>query len=255
MSKVLRALDISEQNHQAMQQASYYHSHPEREEPAATNKLAVTTLLLLPGLFAAFYSSYDSYQSKLASWLSSNQPQVVEVTAPFAYSELPSLQFGDLTPTYDVIVADVAVETPPVSATPETNVIRNEAEAIVPDVKEQDAPLLDNLDLSELSPELALRIESALGNELEPVANANSELSNLAQQGDKWQGKLPALNFQTHVYSSNAAKRWVKVNGAEYNEGDWISERILLEKIEQNSCQILFDGERIDVPALYDWQG
>lgn len=255
MSKVLRALDISEQNHQAMQQASHYYSHPESEGPAATNRLAVVTLLLLPGLFATIYSSYDSYQSKLASWLSSNQPQVVDVTAPFAYSELPFPQFGDLTPTYDVVVADVAVETQSAPDTSNALFVQKEAEAITPDVKEQDAPLLDNIDLSELSPELALRIESALGNELEPVANANSGLSNLAQQGDKWQGKLPALNFQTHVYSSNAAKRWVKVNGAEYNEGDWISKRILLEKIEQNSCQILFDGERIDVPALYDWQG
>jgi general secretion pathway protein B len=63
------------------------------------------------------------------------------------------------------------------------------------------------------------------------------------------------MNFETHVYSSNPNKRWVKVNGNEFIEGDWITERVRLVKIEQQSCQISFNGETIQVPALYDWKG
>ncbi|MDN3684261.1 general secretion pathway protein GspB [Vibrio sinaloensis] len=61
--------------------------------------------------------------------------------------------------------------------------------------------------------------------------------------------------FQTHVYSSNPNKRWVKVNGTEFSEGDVIAQGVVLERIEQNLCQLRFEGEVIEVPALYDWQG
>tara|TARA_Y100001956_G_scaffold82452_1_gene103393 strand:- start:1061 stop:1828 length:768 start_codon:yes stop_codon:yes gene_type:complete len=255
MSKVLKALDVSEQHHQAMQKTPHYSQHHGGEKASVTNKSAVATLVLLPGLLAALYSSYDSYQDKLVSWLTTNQPRVIEVETPFVYSELPYPKFGDLTPTYEIVMADTALDNPLELEEPSVKPVVDEVDSQPSEVVTQEESLLGNLDLSELSPELALRIESALGGDQATASESNTELSNLAQQGDKWQGKLPALNFQTHVYSSNVAKRWVKVNGTEYNEGDWITDRIKLEKIEQNGCQIRFDDELIDIPALYDWQG
>jgi general secretion pathway protein B len=80
-------------------------------------------------------------------------------------------------------------------------------------------------------------------------------VSNLAQDAQQWYGKLPALNFQTHVYSSKESKRWVKINGTEYGQGDWINDDLQLVAIEQQSCLVRFKGEEIEIPALYDWQG
>jgi len=63
------------------------------------------------------------------------------------------------------------------------------------------------------------------------------------------------MNFQTHVYSSDFKKRWVKINNIEYSEGDWIDNETRLEKIEQQTCLIRFKQSLIEVPALYDWKG
>ena len=113
--------------------------------------------------------------------------------------------------------------------------------------------MLKGLDLSGLPPEIALRVESALESN-ETISQAN-QASDLAVNSRDWQGRLPPLNFQTHVYSSNPNKRWVKVNGTEYREGDWISDNIQLQNIDSQHSTITFNGSEIQVPALYDWKG
>ncbi len=255
MSNVLKALDLSEQSHQATQQGGVYPNSLNLPQEVKTSKSAIVALVCLPALLTAAYGIYESYQDKVSSRGNDNQPQVIQVDTPFEYAELPYPEFTNLTPTYDVQVAEVINVPEPVREMSSPSFDKTEVTPDISETLKQEESLLGNLDLSELSPELAMRIENALGDETDLEAPSSSQVSNLAQQGDKWQGRLPALNFQTHVYSSNKTKRWVKVNGTEYNQGDWITDRIQLERIEQNSCLIRFDGESIEVPALYDWQG
>ncbi|MEZ8105438.1 general secretion pathway protein GspB [Vibrio cortegadensis] len=138
-----------------------------------------------------------------------------------------------------------------------------------PPLKENpDAPLsmdqnmgLEELDLSSLSPELALKFQSALQAtaDSDPFS-ANEKLFNretidIDKTGDQYQGRLPALNLQTHMYSSDRQRRWVKINDHEYSEGDWIENQIQLLKIKPQSVIVEFEDQLLELPALYEWQG
>ncbi|WP_422128596.1 general secretion pathway protein GspB [Vibrio hannami] len=123
---------------------------------------------------------------------------------------------------------------------------------------------LDELDLSELSPELAQLVKGAL-DESDGVTNSvdtenSSDMSvvepdKLAENSAKYQGKLPPLNLQTHMYATDSKRRWVKINGQELNEGDWLGSDIQLISITPRNVVIEFDKQPIEIPALYEWKG
>lgn len=251
MSKVLNALDVSEQSYQASVGSPFLVNQIATEVPKASSKLLIALLVLAPATVVSAYMIQQTYQSTLAQWQLDNQPKTVVEQVPYTVNQLEPMSFEGLVSTYDVNVAPLEVQ--PVAASSSEAEFSSEPE-IVPQPTTNE-PLLEELDLSELSPELALRIENALGTSQPQPKQANEQVSNLAHQADRWQGKLPRLDFQTHVYSSNPNKRWVKVNGTEFSEGDVIAQGVVLERIEQNLCQLRFEGEVIEVPALYDWQG
>jgi general secretion pathway protein B len=117
---------------------------------------------------------------------------------------------------------------------------------------------LGSLDLSELSPELAQRVQSALnGNEASTSVDEEEQQTKivLLDNESKYRGRLPALNLQTHMFSSNELNRWVKINDTEFHEGDWISESLQLITITPRVITVGFEGEIIEIPALYEWGG
>ncbi|MDD9195219.1 general secretion pathway protein GspB [Aliivibrio sp. S3MY1] len=122
---------------------------------------------------------------------------------------------------------------------------------------------IDNLDLSGLSPELAARFTSILNEpseieeqyENESAKYGDSPYVELDKKGTQFSGQLPALNFQTHNYTSKPSLRWVKVNGKEVNLGGHISNGITLLEINPRNVVIDFKGQKIGIPALYEWKG
>ncbi|PQJ88234.1 general secretion pathway protein GspB [Aliivibrio sifiae] len=131
-------------------------------------------------------------------------------------------------------------------------------------VEQNQEPLdIDNLDLSGLSPELAARFESILNepseveerNESDSAKYGDSSYVELDKKGAQFSGRLPPLNFQTHNYTSKASRRWVKVNGREVNLGGHISNGITLLEINPRNVVIDFEGQKIEIPALYEWKG
>lgn len=221
----------------------------------------IKSLALIVGLPAAavVISGYQSYQIQLQSWLTTNVAESVIEEIPFDYQVKVAPNFSDLKSTFVELKPELEeVETiqdieeqqlsQVVEQLPEEDVV------IQPITKLESTDFMSQLDLSELAPELALKVESALKSErVEP--QAAQDASNLSLQPELWYDRLPAMNFQTHVYSSQMNKRWVKVNGVEYSEGNWIGDEVELVSIEPQSCLIRFQGELIEVPALYDWQG
>ncbi|WP_104401317.1 general secretion pathway protein GspB [Vibrio penaeicida] len=123
---------------------------------------------------------------------------------------------------------------------------------------EQKKETLDNLDLSSLSPELAQAVQSAIHD----TANPNSrryddepvEATPLVGNERRFQGKLPALNLQTHMYASNKDRRWVKVNGKELKEGDWVDDKVMINSITPRTVVVEFAGQKIELPALHEWR-
>ncbi|EPE4788548.1 AAA family ATPase [Vibrio vulnificus] len=123
--------------------------------------------------------------------------------------------------------------------------------------KTEDERLFENLDLSGLSPELAQKVENALlvETQTDHSPQAESTVSRLELSAEKWHGRLPPLNLQTHMYSSDPKRRWLKINGAEFHQGEWIDNQIQLVEISAQSVIVEFQGEQIEIPALYEWKG
>lgn len=135
----------------------------------------------------------------------------------------------------------------------------NMTEASQSDPEQDQDWQLDQLDLSELSPELAQKVESALqsdytGQTEELPTAAEPETVKLEERLSELRGRLPAMNLQMHMYSSSADGRWVKINDQELHEGDWL-DGVQLLRIFPREIVVRFDGMQIEIPALYEWQG
>ena len=168
-------------------------------------------------------------------------------------------QYADLGPTYD----DVAVQSPVKHVT--------KAAAI-----SYDPYKLDSLDLSDLSPDIAAKLKSAIvATDGEQYQDSEVDRSNADRNAIKphstvtkapksnvipigllpntVQRQLPKMNFNQHIYSSTPTKRWVKVNGHERHQGDIIAPGVKLVKIESRDVILTFDGYEISMPALSEW--
>ncbi|BCN23168.1 general secretion pathway protein GspB [Vibrio alfacsensis] len=114
---------------------------------------------------------------------------------------------------------------------------------------------LDELDLSSLSPDLALKVENALTNSAQTPERQLTKMDDLERDAQEWHGRLPALNLQTHMYSSDVKRRWVKINNTEYYQGDVVDGQITLKEIQPQAVIVEFQGQQIRIPALYEWKG
>ena len=169
-------------------------------------------------------------------------------------------QDGDLGPTYDDVV---------------TKPVKRASKALP---ASHDPYKLDNLDLSDLSPDLAAKLKSAIvatdGEQYQDSdvdrssaernasvgevasatpAVANNQVTPIGLLPAAVQRQLPKMNFNQHIYSSTPAKRWVKVNGHERHQGDMVAKGVKLVKIESRDVILAFDGYQFSMPALSEW--
>ncbi|MEZ8826287.1 general secretion pathway protein GspB [Vibrio amylolyticus] len=296
MSEILKALKQSEQQHQSFGAYSSGPVETNSNRPSPLPKRKLVVAFLLPIMATSIWIGVDTYlfyeelnQRETAS--SNIVVETVEVESPFSSSPyvlvepLKSTQLG----LVEVAQGGLPSEAHSNEAKASTvTAARIDEEINGARINDSDVDALSQLDLSQFSPELAQRVQSAfpsggedlssygtgLPSELAENESPNQLPSNirtnditneriteepesikLVQKGADFVGHLPALNFQTHVYSSQKSKRWVKVNGSEFTEGDWINPEIQILEIKQRYSTIDFQGQRIEVPALYDWKG
>ncbi|MFN1551544.1 general secretion pathway protein GspB [Vibrio natriegens] len=114
---------------------------------------------------------------------------------------------------------------------------------------------LDDIDLSSLSPDLAMKVENALSKSGSSTSQRSTPVNDLEGNAQQWQGRLPALNLQTHMYASDSQRRWVKINNVEYHQGDVVDGQVTLKEIQPQAVIVEFEGEQIRIPALYEWEG
>lgn len=127
-------------------------------------------------------------------------------------------------------------------------------------LKGNDELTLEDLDLSGLSPELAKKVEAALGSDKSRTLDAKldrakpqSNVVPIAELPDAQLTRLPPMDFQTHIYASDENARWVKVNGKEAREGEFVAEGVLLRGIEPQQVVVQFEDMLIAIPALTTW--
>ena len=70
----------------------------------------------------------------------------------------------------------------------------------------------------------------------------------------QFQKLVPPLSFSQHLYSSDGAQRWVRVNGRDAREGDRIAPEVTLERIEPQQVVMSIKGQPFALPALSDWR-
>lgn len=213
-------------------------------------------LWLVPGLVTAgvmTYQRYELVQQEVAN--RQTEPTTVQVDAPLERLAYP--EFQDLQPTFVESGLDEPYPEEDVTALAD-NIVAPPATIQASGQQSASNKALGDLDLTQLSPELALRVQAIMRDQSSEPATPSTLTSaavSLTQHSDRYQGQLPALNFQMHAFSSNEQKRWIKVNGVEYREGDMLTPEVKLESIKPQSSVIIFGGEEIEIPALYDWKG
>tara|TARA_Y100000588_G_scaffold25242_1_gene25104 strand:- start:28 stop:957 length:930 start_codon:yes stop_codon:yes gene_type:complete len=160
----------------------------------------------------------------------------------------------------DSVLAQVDSESEPQQPADESNNPQVEQSTSITGNEAMEGDLLQGLDLTELSPELALKIESILDNSDSPSEVDIDQYRpqptvQLESHTQSLSGRLPSLNLQTHMYSSSAERRWVKINNKEVVQGDWITPEVQLIEVKPQSIVVEFEEQAIEIPALYEWQG
>ncbi|WP_057832485.1 AAA family ATPase [Colwellia sp. TT2012] len=82
--------------------------------------------------------------------------------------------------------------------------------------------------------------------------NSRAAVRSLAQMPKSLKNSLPSMTFEQHIYVSDG-NGWVKVNGQDRYEGDYIGDNVVVEKILPQQVILSFQGETFSLPALTNW--
>lgn len=115
----------------------------------------------------------------------------------------------------------------------------------------------------DISPELLAKFNQAIeeiDNERDsgtsapkPVVNVHNDVQRVDQLPVRMLTQLPSMAFSAHMYASNPADRWVRVNGKQMGEGDWITDEVQIVHIDPQKVIMRFRGEEFSMAALTDW--
>lgn len=290
MSEVMKALQKSEQAYQAQSVPKVSNGAGYYKQPKPFNKWMIMLLVCVPILLVLavlFYHQKMNKPAPVVEEIVKSTPQsglVSSETAAIVAEAIETKQeYGLLLPYPDIVAtktlpaAKIAVSPKTASSnssssrvakTSNTDSSHLEETLIQSNQINRDTPNkywgVNDLDLSGVSPELAERFKLALdlpasSRKKVPTSNAikiPQDTINLVGNENQYYGHLPEMNFETHMYSSQSRSRWVKVNGKEVHEGEWIAGgSVQLEQILPGSLIIQFGGQSIQVPALYEWKG
>lgn len=82
--------------------------------------------------------------------------------------------------------------------------------------------------------------------------NSQASLTSLTQMPSWVQDGVPSLQFEMHIYASDG-QGWVRVNGRDRYEGDYIGRELLLNEIRPQEVVLSFRGEKFTMAALSSW--
>ncbi|MBD1572724.1 general secretion pathway protein GspB [Vibrio sp. S17_S38] len=281
MSEVMKALQQSEQAYRSQLSPKSEGSYRYLAIEKTPHKWLVVSLFILPFLLVLlFLLVYPLVQSPktiedISSSKNINHKQNLQVhLLPFPKMKdlqvLPEVKFQPK--VVDNIQAKaLSVKTQAAKTEPQGRVIKTTQ--INASSEKNQAWNVDNIDMSGVSPDIVARFKQAMLTESqldpqprskvvapksEPLKNPSFDapMINLVGNEKIYQGRLPKMNFETHMYSSKLTSRWIKVNGSNVHEGEWIVDKLVkLEKILPGSLVVRFDGQNVQIPALYEWAG
>lgn len=180
--------------------------------------------------------------------------QVLEENVSGGDNSYTMLSYPDFSELKPLPRSQPALTVAPVRSQPAADSGSDWSRSATPEPVDSEPFNLAELDLSGLDPKLAKQVESAIRKTEREMPSSRADHIALEGNEARYRGRLPALNLQTHMYSSDVQRRWVKINGKELKEGDRLNS-IQLLAIDPQSITIRFDNDIIDIPALYEWAG
>ena len=260
MSTILRALQ---------KQNGYLKANSEMQNSDNhTSKLLIIGIAFLLGIVIL-----------LASLLIFNQLKIAEPTAPKAIKVKPikpakmveKLVFN--TQKIPSKMDDTYLPKAPKKVVPiKVRIVNNKVSVIKP-VKEIEPSTeatenkTDELQVSELSQKLKDQFAQAIAqtdDEIEIESNNQTIKNDGLQSADGqdihdmasgFQQKVAPMSYDAHVYSSNVANRWIKINGQKLHEGDKTSNGIEVLEIKPYKTIFRLDGQSFSLESLLDWKG
>ena len=136
---------------------------------------------------------------------------------------------------------------------------------------------LNKDELAGVSPELLEAFESALDDTNNPLVNEELEepvvdlskrfiepdvdlrkpntvpVKPLSQMPQWLQNEVPSLHFSLHMYTSDVASSWVRLNGKDYYTGGITKDGLVIEAIQPQTVVLQFQGQRFSLKALSSW--
>lgn len=110
-----------------------------------------------------------------------------------------------------------------------------------------------------VSDELLASFQSAIEETKQPDSveqkieqSSDSHLAPLTQMPTWVQDGVPSIAFEMHIYASDG-QGWVRVNGRDRYEGDYIGRELLLNEIRPQEVVLSFRGEKFTMAALSSW--
>ena len=117
------------------------------------------------------------------------------------------------------------------------------------------SPELTPADVSEeLRNKFALALEQS-----DPMPRHQSVTSHAAPArdiqtlDDLLKRQIPPLRFEAHIYASDPKQRWVKVNGKDLQEGQWVTADIQLKEITPQYVLLQTGRQMFSMEALTEW--
>lgn len=144
---------------------------------------------------------------------------------------------------------------------PQSEVLSNVLEPVEELVEDTTALVQpDEAPPAKVSPELLARFEKAL-TEVEDQPVTEDDPPPLSEQSvpridqlPAWvMTRLPNMAFSAHMYASDDAERWVRVNGSRMVEGDMIDGSVEIISIEPQHVILSHSGQEFSMAALTDW--
>ncbi|WP_180958396.1 general secretion pathway protein GspB [Vibrio sp. vnigr-6D03] len=231
--------------------------------PSTGSSLFKTMVFVIPAVLVSSWH-YLNYQPDSApiiqvETVKTQLAKVMDYPEAKPLKDMPTVDGLPTEVLYDSTTETARVVSPQTQEKSQTG-LRSQTDQKLTEQKptEKKKETLDNLDLSSLSPELALAVQSAIDDTANPDSSryndAPVEATPLVGNERRFQGKLPALNLQTHMYASSKDRRWVKVNGKELKEGDWVDDKVMIDSITPRTVVVEFAGQKIELPALHEWR-
>lgn len=118
----------------------------------------------------------------------------------------------------------------------------------------------NSIELDDVSSDLQRRF--ALAVELEGGHSKENELpreevlvtSDISTMPARFQYQVPVMSYDSHMYSSEAQDRWIRINGVDLRVGDHIGEVELIDILPQQSV-FRMGKQSFTLESLKDWKG